>query len=106
MTIIFQNKKIYPFPRASVTHPYLFTMATSLQQPPDKSQMTSITKAVPFDITHDHQLVLAIQCKSAFAKVFYLFIIFSNYYYSSSDFIDLYGQNFRPFEKYFYISKR
>ena len=51
-------------------------MATSLQQPPDKSQMTSITKTVLPDITHDHQLVLAIQCKSAFATVFYLFIHF------------------------------
>lgn len=76
MIIIFQNKKIYPFPRASVTHPYLCIMATSLQQPPDKSQMTSITKTVLSDITHDHQLVLAIQCKNAFATVFHLFISF------------------------------
>ena len=60
-----------------ITHPYLFILATSLQQPPDKSKMISITKTALPDITNDHQLVLAIQCKSPFATVLYLFIIFS-----------------------------
>ena len=108
MTIIFQNEKIYPFPRASVTHPYLFIMATSLQQPQDKSQMTSITKTVLPDITHHHQLLLAIQRKSAFATVFYLTIIFFQNYYYSSDFIGLYGHmlNFKPFEEMLLHFKR
>ena len=95
-----------------IRHPYLFILATSLQQPPDKSQMIRITKTALPDITHDHQLVLAIQCKSPFATVLYLFIIFFKIIiiidYCSSDFIDLSGHmlNFKPFEKCFFISKR